>query len=138
MTIARRLWQVRTVMATLTIPVLLLAVPLDRLTRRLGGRRIASAAPADAAIAWWVDRLMGFLPWPWRSTCLRRSAVLFHLLRRAGREVELCIGVRRGDDGALKAHAWLVRDGLAYLERGEEHLDAFATIARFPESRAAS
>lgn len=135
---ARRSWQVRTLMATLVIPVLLLAVPLDRLTRRLGGRRAASGAPPDADVAWWVDRLMGFLPWPWRSTCLRRSAVLFHLLRRAGRDVEMCIGVRRGDDGALKAHAWLVQGGVPYLERGEEHLDAFATIARFPEPGAAS
>lgn len=127
-------WRVRAAAPLLVIPVLLLFVPLDRLTRWLGRpRRGARVPPPDAIVAAWVDRQLHRLPWPWRHTCLRRSAVLFHLLRGAGRPVELWIGVRRTGDGALAAHAWLALDAVPYLERTAEHDEAFATIARFPE-----
>jgi hypothetical protein len=89
----------------------------------------------DDALARWVDALLRRWPPPWRYTCLKRAAVLYHLLRRAGRPVELRIGVRRagGTGGALAAHAWLVRDGVPYLEPQSGQPSLHAVIVRLPE-----
>jgi hypothetical protein len=93
----------------------------------------ATEAFDDVALDYWVRGILARLPGPWRLTCLRRCAVLYHLLRRAGRPVELVIGVRR-DDQTFSAHAWLLRDGVPYLEADPEHATRFAVIARFPET----
>lgn len=128
-------WRMQAGLAALVIPPLIHVIPLHRLASRLG-RPAAGAAPPpeDARAAAWVDGVLRHLPWPWRHTCLRRSAVLYHLLRRAGQPVELHIGVRRESAGALAAHAWLVRDGEPYLEARPEQIANFAVLARFPES----
>ena len=87
----------------------------------------------DSALAEWVSRVLYRLPPPWRHTCLKRASVLYHLLRKAGRPVELVIGVKHDAEGAVTAHAWLVRDGEPYLENDPEHPSRFEEIARFPE-----
>jgi hypothetical protein len=121
-------------MTALVVPVLLHFVPLDRLARRLGGGRAGPRnAPPEADIAEWVDRLLHRLPGPWHYTCLKRAAVLYALLRRAGTAPELRIGVRREPDGKLAAHAWLVREGHPLLEPGGEHVGSFQVLASFPE-----
>ncbi len=131
-------WRVRAGITALVIPILLLVVPLDRLASWLG-RPLAKSSrqPPDGRVAAWIDHLLRRLPWPWRHTCLRRSAVLYHLLRRRGHPVELCVGVRRDEMEALAAHAWLSLDGQPYLEAGSEVPHEFAVIARFPEAAAA-
>ena len=101
--------------------------------------RFSPSAPLDdlqAAI--WVDRFLARLRGPWGWTCLRRAAVLFYLLRGAGRDAELCIGVRRDHDGSLHAHAWLLNGGALYLEadRVRERIADFSVIARFPSVHA--
>lgn len=128
--------------AALAIPPLLHVVPLHRLAPRLGRESNAAAlqAPVDVVrVAGWVDAMLERLPWPWRSTCLKRSAVLYHLLRGWGVAVDLRIGVRRPGPGQLAAHAWLVRGGEPFLEPAVRRdgdqgpLDEFAVIAQFPE-----
>jgi Transglutaminase-like superfamily len=128
-------WRVEAAASAAVIPPLLRLSSFARLARWLGRGRAGRAARAsldDAALADWIDRLLGAAPGPWRKTCLRRAAVLYHLLRRAGRPVELWLGVKR-NDGALAAHAWLVRDGRPYLEPDVEIALAHEPIARFPE-----
>ncbi len=44
-----------------------------------------------------------------RNTCLIRSLVLFHFLRKAGTDVCLHIGVGK-ESGRIVAHSWLARD----------------------------
>jgi len=44
---------------------------------------------------------------PIRATCLRRSLLLWWLLRRDGIEAIVRVGVQRGEGGALDAHAWV-------------------------------
>lgn len=75
-----------------------------------------------------VDALLGRLPPPWRRTCLTRSVVLYHLLRRSGVPVELCIGVRR-ENQEFAAHAWLERERRPYMEVAEA--GAYEELARF-------
>ncbi|HEV8599673.1 MAG TPA: lasso peptide biosynthesis B2 protein [Gemmatimonadales bacterium] len=128
-------WPVRIAVAILVIPPLVHLVPMDRLTRwlaRLAGRPREAAAP-DSELARWVDAALRRLPWPWHLTCLKRTAVLFYVLGRAGRPVELRIGVRHVPGDPLTAHAWLVRDGAVILEPGSSDVSGFETIARFPE-----
>jgi hypothetical protein len=79
-----------------------------------------------------VDRLLAKLPPPWRRTCLKRALVLLYLTRRSGGTAVLQVGVRRDDRGELVAHAWLEREGAAYLEPGTERLETFKVLATFP------
>ena len=86
-----------------------------------------------------MHRILGALPPPWRYTCLRRGVVLYHLLRRAGRPVELHVGVRRrgpSGEAPLEAHAWLMLDGRRFLEPATNQADSYRVIASFPESPA--
>jgi len=130
-------WSVRTLVAAVLIPPLLRVVSLGRLAAWLGRSPSRPARPAadDAVLAARVDRLLTRLPWLWRRTCLRRSTVLYYLLRRAGRPVELCVGVRRAAGEALGAHAWLVLGNEPYLEPAPGQPAAHQVIARFPEPK---
>jgi hypothetical protein len=132
-------WWVRATAAAVVVPPLVYLMPFDRLARWLGAGRAATAAGTsahldDGRLAAWVDRLQRRLPGPWRRTCLKRAAVLYYLLRRAGRPVTLCIGVKRAADRPFAAHAWLVRDGAPYLESEPDNAHAHTLIARFPDA----
>jgi transglutaminase superfamily protein len=135
-------WRVRAAASAAVIPPLVSCVSFSRLATWLGrdpARRPGGGLTDpvdDAALARWVDRVLRALPGPWRYTCLRRAAVLYYLLRRAGRPVELWLGVRRDDAGALGAHAWLVSEGQPYLEPEPHQPARHKVIARFPEARA--
>lgn len=124
------LWSLRIVSACLTIPPALQLVPLDRLAGRLGRPRTLKRPSAEQQemIMRRVDGLLGRLPRPWRRTCLTRTAVLYHLLRRSGIPVELCIGVR-ASNGKVEAHAWMERERVPYMEGGQ--LEGYEELARF-------
>ena len=110
-------WKLRAVAAMAVIPPLVGVVAFEPLARRLGRRgRAALGESLDPNLARGVDRLLRRFPPPWRHSCLKRSAVLYYLLSRAGRDVTWCLGVRRSDSGAIAAHAWLERNGEHYLE----------------------
>jgi hypothetical protein len=61
---------------------------------------------------------------PVRATCLRRSLLLWWLLRQGGIETVLRVGVNR-DGGTLHAHAWVEH-------RGKPLNDAGDIALRFP------
>jgi hypothetical protein len=48
---------------------------------------------------------------PWRSDCLLQAMAASAMLRKRNLPSHVCIGVRRGANGALEAHAWLVTNG---------------------------
>ena len=95
-------WRARAMFAAAAIPPLVHAIPLNRLSRWLSrpGRR--DDGLNDEHLAGWVDRVLLRAPFLWHYTCLKRGAVLFLLLRRAGRAVRLHIGVRK-DEQTLRA-----------------------------------
>lgn len=132
------LWRWRARGLVLTVPVLLYLIPIHRLVRWLGTPRDGYRNPPTDALVRAVDYWLRRLPWPWRITCLKRAAVLFGLLRRSGIAVSLHIGVARSADGALAAHAWLVRDGAPYLEPPASDVGGYRVISTFPESVPAS
>lgn len=130
--------RLRALTTSVVVPPLLSLVSLQRLASHLGHRGWLSPDPGfdDGDLAQWVDHLLYRLPGPWRRTCLKRAAVLYHLLRAAGRAVELRIGVRRDAEGNLAAHAWLTRDAAPYLEPEPDAPGRHAVIAIFPEPSA--
>lgn len=133
-----RQWRFRAAALCAVVPPLLEVISFSRLARWLGGnpRRLPSDADDldDQALARWVDDLLYKLPWLWRRTCLRRAAVLYALLRRAGRPAELWIGVRRETPGTpMIAHAWLTLHGAPYVEPDPEHPARHTPIAHFPD-----
>lgn len=131
-------WRLRAFVAALAIPPALEILPFARLARALSVTRGAGPDLDDRALAAWVDAILTHLPWPWRRTCLRRATVLYGLLRRAGRPVELWIGVRQGEraGAAVTAHAWLRLGGAPYLEANPDHPGRHTPIAHFPDARA--
>ena len=63
---------------------------------------------------------------PLRPSCLARSIVLVHQLRRRGLAAEIRIGVAK-PDGRLAAHAWVEHDGVALAETDASR-DAYAPL----------
>jgi hypothetical protein len=108
------------------------ATRVFRTIERLQPRRGARTDPALLAAA--IDKVLLRLPLIWRRTCLRRSAVLVALLRREGCDARVVIGVRRSEDGALEAHAWVRCDGEEpFLEDAPER--AFAVLRPASDAR---
>jgi len=134
-------WRMRATIAAVGLPPFIHLLSLDRIARWVA-RQPMPAPPDDVvddpALAEWVDRVLRRLPPPWRHTCLKRALVLHYLLHRAGRPTELLIGVRRDDQNALAAHAWLVRDGVPYLEPSVNHVESFQVLTAFPTTRGGS
>jgi len=122
--------KVEIVAACAAVPCLLELVPATRVLawiRRVPRRRGDAIGPAR--LAHHVDRLLARARGPWHYTCLRRASVLALLLRREGRDAEVCFGVRRAADGALDAHAWLRCGGEEpFLERRD--LSGFERLER--------
>ena len=127
-------WRLLVCFLVWTVPPLLHVVSIDRLASMVRSGRAAPTHPPDTVLAdavdWWLNRL----PWPWRTTCLKRAAIMYALLRRTGVDVELRVGVKRQPDRSFAAHAWLMRDGQAYLEHPASTYKSFQVIAAFPES----
>jgi hypothetical protein len=74
--------------------------PLDRLARE---------RPTAARIAHIVEIASRFVPGG--SHCLTKALAAQSLLIRRGYEVQVTIGVAKGDDNQLIAHAWVRCDG---------------------------
>jgi hypothetical protein len=73
-----------------------------------------------------------------KNPCLPKALAGLILLRRAGADAELHLGVARGGDSPVRAHAWVVSDGSVVIG-GDVPLDDYTPLpglgARFPDSR---
>lgn len=56
-----------------------------------------------------LQRLAGLVPW--RAKCLEQSLVMSQQLAAQGIPYQLCIGVKRGEQQAFAAHAWILVAG---------------------------
>ena len=134
-------WRFRASLAAVLWPPLVHLVSLERITGWIESRPHPAEPDAtvdDAALAEWVDRVLTRLPPPWRRTCLKRALVLHYLLHRAGRPATLVIGVRRDEQDALAAHAWLAHAGTPYLEAAADLVASYQVLTAFPSSRGPS
>ena len=100
-------------------------VPFRRLQAR--ARRVATPTPrgdgpSPERVAWAVAVAGRYVP---DATCLAQALALQRLLGRYGHRAELRIGVAK-EDGDLKAHAWLEREGSILI--GEAGASDFTTL----------
>ncbi|HEY7233324.1 MAG TPA: lasso peptide biosynthesis B2 protein [Gemmatimonadaceae bacterium] len=103
-----------------------------RLVERLGRpSRVAPSprSPRAATIVWAVEAVGRRIP---RATCLTQAIAGKLMLDAAGEQAELCLGVARAEDGALRAHAWLERDGRALL--GGAGVQSLVRLPALPQS----
>lgn len=126
-------WRLRVLGLVLTVPPLLHVVAVHRLVARISQRRGDYDSPPVEALVLQVDDWLSRLPWLWHTTCLKRSAILYALLRRAGDDVQLHIGVKREADRTFAAHAWLVKNDQPYLEPDASGFATYQMITAFPE-----
>ncbi|MEO7997180.1 MAG: lasso peptide biosynthesis B2 protein [Gemmatimonadaceae bacterium] len=129
-------WRWRVFGLVTTVPPLLYVVPVNRLIARLGARKTSYESPPINELVREVDNWLTRLPRPWRTTCLKRSSILYALLRRSGEDVQLHIGVKREADRSFAAHAWLMRNDQPYLEPAGSAYATFQMITAFPEQTA--
>jgi hypothetical protein len=77
--------------------------------------------------------------WVYRNTCLKRSLILYHFLRKQGTDVQICFGINYKKDIPLterkemEGHAWLLLNGDIYLEANPEIPKNYTTTYCFPE-----
>ncbi len=119
----------------LSVLVRLCSVP--RLLRLCGLR--APRPPADAArIVACVERVLARRAVISRSLCLKRSLTLYRFLGAQAADIQFCLGVRYADaphsrrTRQIQGHAWLLRNGMPYLERDHYHVRRFRVIYRYP------
>jgi hypothetical protein len=120
----------RIVVVIITLPFLLRVLALPTLlnvlaagSRQRTGSRISIERAASLTKAF-LHVLM------FRDTCLKRSLVLFHVLRKSGYDAQVIFGVRNTEFG-LRGHAWLKVDGHIVNEPGDPATE-FKAIYSFP------
>lgn len=127
-------WRLRAWRLLVTVPPLLHVLPVHRLAARMNVRKANYSESPNEALARYVDDWLHRFPWPWKWTCLKRATILFALLRRSGTDVQLHIGVRRDANRTFAAHAWLVQNGVPYLEPEASEFASYQVITVFPEA----
>ena len=118
------------VMACVAVPCALELISSDRSFAWLARVPRGGESVAPVQLAFHVDRMLHRGKWIWRHSCLRRAAVLAYLLRRAGHDANVVIGVRRSDVGTLEAHAWLASDGREPFLEPSESIATFQPLSR--------
>ncbi len=113
----------------------LLLVPFRRLAPILG-RKMAESPLEDPSdpdvlerVAWAVRVASRYTPW--KTKCLTEAMAGKAMLRRRGLASTLYLGLAKGGDIGLEAHAWL-RCGSRILTGGEL-MDRYSAVARFAE-----
>lgn len=78
--------------------------------------------------------------WIYRSTCLKRSLVLFHFLHRIIPDIQICFGVRlrkdvaaQGKQKGLDGHAWLINNEGILLDKNPDIGRMYTVTYCFPE-----
>ncbi len=115
----------------------LLFLPFRRVAPFLGRHMAQTPEDAEAAPAEMLDRLSWALAaasrhLPWECQCLAQALAGKAMLRRRGLPSTLYLGLVKGGEAGLQAHAWL-RCGARILT-GRQGMAGFTVIASFAES----
>lgn len=78
--------------------------------------------------------------WMYRSTCLKRSLVLYRFLHTVAPDMHICFGVKlrkdspqHGRDTVLEGHAWLIQNGENFADMNQEITSTYTVTYCFPE-----
>lgn len=130
----RRLWM-HTATVVFAVRMGLLILPFRTLVRLAAraSRPTSSAADASRAqrdrIVWAVNSTSKHLPG--RKTCLLEALAGQVLLTRRGFPTRVKIGVRKGDDGDLLAHAWLENNGDVVIGGPRSEVERYTVLEDF-------
>ncbi len=76
----------------------------------------------------------------YKNTCLKRSLILYHFLRKVGIDTQICFGVRykkgltdTSGGKKLEGHAWLLYNGDIFLETNSEIIETYKMTYCFPD-----
>lgn len=123
------------------LPLLFRLMKIQSLLRLLTPRKTKSPVnPGQREeIIKWTDAILGWDFFIFKTSCLRRSLVLYHFLKQTGLPLQINFGVRKLAQNPkprwplLDGHGWLSLRGQSYLERGEPQRE-FKPIYSFPPS----
>ena len=127
------------------LPFLLKFMSLPRVMKMLAPRRLKACQHLDMEkskdkIVKFTDYILKHNFWTNKNTCLRRSLVLYHFLRKLGINVHICFGVSyneklsdREAKKKLEGHAWLLYHGDIFLERNAEITKTYKQTYCFPD-----
>ncbi len=80
--------------------------------------------------------------WIYKNTCLNRSLVLYHFLRKSGINAHICFGVKYNEELSdrevkkkIEGHAWLIYKGEIFLEKNVDETETYKMIYCFPERK---
>ncbi len=83
----------------------------------------------------YTDYILSHNLWIYKAICWKRALVLYHFIRKAGVNVQICFGVRLPNIGAkdeLEGHAWLIYNGEIILERDIEMTKTYKATYSYP------
>jgi hypothetical protein len=129
------------------LPLLIKLLSVQRLMKVLTPRnsnvyKNLNIEKSKDKIVKFTDYILSRNLWIYKSTCLKRSLVLYQLFRKSGIDVHVCFGVRyndklsgRGTGKKLEGHAWLLHKGEIFLERNVEETKTYSMTYCFPERK---
>ena len=126
------------------LPLMLKLLSIPRLMKVLTPSKFKvyknqESAKSKDKIVKFVDYILGRNLWIYKSTCLKRSLVLYHFLKRSGIRVHVCFGVRYKEElrtvdaKRLGGHAWLLYNGNVFLEKNTEIAKTYKMTYCFPD-----
>ena len=128
-----------------TLPVVLRLLSLPKFMKLFTPRNLKVYDSFDTEglkykVVKFTDYVLGRKYLICKNTCLRRSLVLYHFLRKFGIDVNICFGVRYNDKlpageagKKLEGHAWLLYKEEVFLEKNVEETKTYKTTYCFPE-----
>ena len=115
-------------LALWTLPFKTLQRILEERRSRIAGNEAYQLPPER--IAWAVGMVSQFIP---KATCLSQALATHVLLASYGYQPSLQIGVARGDNGQLEAHAWVESRGKVII--GGSEVDRFTRLPSLRRDR---
>lgn len=90
-----------------------------------------------------TDYILNHSFWVFKGSCLKRSLVLYYILRKYGIDIQICMGVKYNgelsdnevEERKLDGHAWLVYNGDIFKERNPEVTRTYKMTYCFPEGK---
>lgn len=114
--------------------LLLLISTYSKIARHI---RMGEVSPAvhqpPILLAWAVRQTARIVP---GATCLTQALALQYLLARQGDRSVIRVGVAQEEDGALAAHAWVIKDDRVLIGGGLAELAKYKKIVDLEPSSA--
>ena len=115
------------------LPILLRLFSLPSIMRYL-----TPAKTEDNEVPWKIDlivkavnKILGAGFFIYHPTCLKKSLILYHFLKKAGMNVVIHFGVRKRD-GALDGHSWITKKGKRIYDNLDT-VDDFSITYSYPQ-----